>query len=73
MRGGDQGGCEPRIEVIVKVKKEKLGEGGVWSWGGSGWWGGVGRGLEGVGGWVGGKGVGGFGDVNQEHKGIVQY
>ena len=41
---GGQGGCELRIEVVVKIQKEKLGGGGgAWVgwgggvWGGSGW------------------------------------
>ena len=33
---GGQGGCEPRIEVIVKMHKKKSGGGS--GWGGSEWW-----------------------------------
>ena len=45
MRGGGQGGCEPRIKVFVKIqKKKKYFFGGVGgSGGGSGWWGGWAR------------------------------
>ena len=35
--GGDQGGCERRIEVFYKLKKKKKIGGGVRGWG----WGGV--------------------------------
>ena len=28
MGGGGQGGCEQRIEVLVKIQKKKLGGGG---------------------------------------------
>ena len=39
---GGQGGCERRIEVFVKIQKQKLGVGGSGGWvggrvGGSGW------------------------------------
>ena len=38
MRWGGQGGCERRIEVIVKMKKNRGGGGGgVRGWGGVGW------------------------------------
>ena len=37
---GDQGGCERRIEVFVKIQKKKLGVGGGRG-SGSGWGGGV--------------------------------
>ena len=46
--GGGQGGCEPRIEVIVKTQKKSRGGGGLVR----------GRGL--VGSWV-GAGGGGMG------------
>ena len=39
-RVGDQGGCERRSEVFVKIQKRKIGGGGVSSGGGgsgSGW------------------------------------
>ena len=52
---GDQGGCERRIEVFVKIPKKKIGGGGGV--------GGVGRGGDGVG-LVGGVRV----DVNEELK-----
>ena len=60
--GSDQGGCEPRIEVIVKMKKKSRGSGpGV---GGGGWGIGVG-------------GFGDVNQelkvLLKEHKGIVQY
>ena len=62
---GGSGGCEPRIEVIVKLKKRRWGSGSGGGYGrGSGQGSGVGRGSA---------------DVNQElkisfkvHKGIVQ-
>ena len=31
--GGGQGGCEPRIEVIVKMQNKSLGENGRGEWG----------------------------------------
>ena len=34
--GGVQGGCEPRIEVIVKMPKKSGDGGGVWTGGGGG-------------------------------------
>ena len=72
-RGG-QGGCEPRIEVIVKMQRKvgvDRGMGvGVWEGDGVGWYG------SGI--WD--RGGVGYGDVNQElkvllnvHQGIVQY
>ena len=51
--GGGQGGCEPRIEAIVRMQRKKIG-GLV-----GGWQGGA-RGS--------GVGNLGFGDVNQELK-----
>ena len=43
--GGIQGGCEPRIEVIVNMKKKSCG----WGWGGEGVWsGGRGGGGQGL-------------------------
>ena len=36
MGRGGQGGCERRIEVIVKMKKKVRGGGGVRGWGGVG-------------------------------------
>ena len=36
--GGGQGGCERRIEVVVKIQKKNVG-GGVGSGGGVGLWG----------------------------------
>ena len=50
---GDQGGCERRIEVFVKIQKKN--------------WGGGGGGGSGGGGWVGGRG-GVRVDVNEELK-----
>ena len=46
--GGGQGGCERRIEVFVKIKKKKIGGGGVGGgqWEGSGWGGGGQGGCE---------------------------
>ena len=45
--GGDQGGCKPRIEVIVIMhKKKEVGGGGVAGGVGSGVWG---RGVGGMG------------------------
>ena len=46
---GDQGGCERRIEVFVKIQKKNLRGGpggGGGSGGGSGWWGGGQVGCE---------------------------
>ena len=34
--GGGQGGCERRIEVIVKMQRKKVGEGGLVGGGGGG-------------------------------------
>ena len=56
MGGGGQGGCEPRIEVFVKIQKK--------NWGGGGGLVGVGSGGGGGGGRVGGVRV----DVNEELK-----
>ena len=55
---GDQGGCERKIEVIVKMQKKKVGKGGPGPVGGL-VWGGV-RGLVGGRGFFGSK-VGGRG------------
>ena len=56
-RGRDQGGCEQRIEVFVKIQKKKFFLGGGVRWGGGG--GGGGSVAERVrwGGGVGGAGV----------------
>ena len=66
-----QGGCERRIEVIVKMQKDR-GGGGSWGGGGGSRGGGWSRGRGLVGSNVGGGGDVGYGGCEPRIEGIVQ-